>query len=128
MKRKFLKNDNGQAVVEMAIVLPLLLLLILGMIEFGWILNGHITITAAAREGARTAIVYQSATAAAGAVQSAVEQSAAASSLKNVTTTTSFDLTTKKAIVDVDAQITPIIGLFVSGDMDLSAKAEMRIE
>lgn len=126
MKRKFLKNDNGQAVVEMAIVLPLLLLLILGMIEFGWILNGEITITAAAREGARTAVVYKSEALAQTAVLSAVQQSAAASSLKSVTATTVF--VASKATVNVSAKITPIIGLFISGDMDLYAKAEMRLE
>ena len=57
MAVRFLKRESGQAVIEMALILPLLLLLILGIIEFGWILNGQITITAAAREGARTAIV-----------------------------------------------------------------------
>lgn len=126
MAVRFLKRESGQAVIEMALILPLLLLLILGIIEFGWILNGQITITAAAREGARTAIVYQSANLAEDAVQSAVVQSAGASSLKNVSTETLFEDT--KAIVHVTADITPIIGLFVSGDMDLHAKAEMRLE
>lgn len=126
MRRKFLRSEEGQAIVETALVLPFLLLLILGMIEFGWILNGQITITSAAREGARTAVVYESAPLAQNAVTSAVQQSAGASSLKNVTATTTF--TESKAIVKVDAKITPIIGLFVNKDMDLHAKAEMRLE
>lgn len=126
MARRILKNESGQAIVETALVLPLLLLLILGMIEFGWVLNGQITITAAAREGARTAIIYESAGLAKEAVQSAVVQSATASSLKNVSADTEFMET--KAIVNVSAEITPIIGLFISGDMDLHAKAEMRLE
>ena len=37
MARRILKNESGQAIVETALVLPLLLLLILGMIEFGWV-------------------------------------------------------------------------------------------
>ncbi len=126
MRRKFLRSEEGQAIVETALVLPFLLLLILGMIEFGWILNGQITITSAAREGARTAVVYESAPLAQNAVTSAVQQSAGASSLKNVIATTTF--TESKAIVKVDAKITPIIGLFVNKDMDLHAKAEMRLE
>lgn len=51
------KNDRGAAIIEFAIVLPVLVILVLGIIEFGWVLNGYITITGAAREGARAAIV-----------------------------------------------------------------------
>jgi hypothetical protein len=41
--------------VEFALVLPLLLLLLFGIIDFGRALNAQITITQAAREGARLA-------------------------------------------------------------------------
>ncbi len=125
--RKLMIDEGGQAVVEMVFVLPFLLLLIMGMIEFGWILNGEITITAAAREGARTAIIYENDSLAEAAVQSAVSNATISSSLKNVNTTTEF-LADSKAVINVYAQITPIIGLFVSEDMDLHAKAEMRLE
>ena len=45
----------GAAVVEMAIVAPVLLTLLFGIIEFGWVFMAYQTITNAAREGARTA-------------------------------------------------------------------------
>src|SRR5258708_19290597 len=45
--------DRGAAVVEFALLLPLLLLLLFGIIDFGRALNAQITITQAAREGAR---------------------------------------------------------------------------
>jgi len=122
------RNSNGQSLVEFALVLPFLLVLILGMIEFGWILNGKITLTSAAREGARVAIIYESADKAEAAVQSAVSKSAESSSLKEVNAATAFDETNKSAVVNVNAKITPIIGLFFSGDVTLTAKAEMRIE
>lgn len=51
------KNERGASIIEFAIVLPVLVILLLGIIEFGWVLNGYITITGAAREGARAAIV-----------------------------------------------------------------------
>jgi len=122
------RSSDGQSLVEFALVLPFLMILILGMIEFGWILNGKITLTSAAREGARVAVIYESATDASTAVQSAVSKSAESSSLTAVTTVTTFDEGTKSAIVNANAKIKPIIGLFFSGDVDLSAKAEMRIE
>ncbi|WP_211277935.1 TadE/TadG family type IV pilus assembly protein, partial [Couchioplanes caeruleus] len=48
-------GDQGAAAVEMALVLPLLLLLLFGIIDFGRALNAQITLTEAAREGARAA-------------------------------------------------------------------------
>src|SRR5215470_20320242 len=51
-------SDRGAAAVEFALVLPLLLILIFGIIDFGRMLNAKITLTEAAREGARaTALV-----------------------------------------------------------------------
>jgi Flp pilus assembly protein TadG len=47
--------DRGAAAVEFALVLPILMLLIFGIVDFGRMLNAKITITEAAREGARAA-------------------------------------------------------------------------
>lgn len=52
---------RGVAVVEMAVVLPLLLALVFGIIEFGWVFMIRQTVVNAAREGCRTAVL-QSAT------------------------------------------------------------------
>ena len=46
--------------VEMVIVLPLLLMLLFGTIEFGVLFGRWQTLTNAAREGARTAVVFRS--------------------------------------------------------------------
>ena len=43
--------------MEFALILPILLLLVLGIINFGIIFNAFITITSAAREAARAAVV-----------------------------------------------------------------------
>lgn len=55
--RRFKRNERGASLIEFALVLPILLALVIGIIEFGWIFNGYITITGAAREGARFAVV-----------------------------------------------------------------------
>jgi Flp pilus assembly protein TadG len=47
-------DDRGAAVVEFALVLPVLIVLVLGIIEFGRIFNVQVSITNAAREAART--------------------------------------------------------------------------
>jgi len=51
------KSEKGQALVELALILPILLLLVFGIIEFGRIFGTHLMITHGAREGARAASV-----------------------------------------------------------------------
>ena len=52
------RSQKGAAMVEFAIVLPLLLIMVFGIIEFGLILYDKAMITNASREGARAGIVY----------------------------------------------------------------------
>jgi len=52
--------DRGAAAVEFALLLPLLLLIVLGIIDFGRLLNAQITLTQAAREGTRLVALGQS--------------------------------------------------------------------
>lgn len=47
------KRERGAAAVEFALLLPILLLIVFGIIDFGRMLNAQITLTEAAREGAR---------------------------------------------------------------------------
>jgi Flp pilus assembly protein TadG len=49
------KNEDGAELIEMAIVLPLLLLLIMGMVDFGFLFQRYVVLTNAAAEGARVA-------------------------------------------------------------------------
>ena len=51
------RGEQGQALVEMALVLPILLILMLGILEFGRAWYTKQVITDAAREGARLAVV-----------------------------------------------------------------------
>jgi Flp pilus assembly protein TadG len=48
-------RERGSVAVEFALLLPVLLLLVFGIIDFGRALNAQITLTQAAREGARLA-------------------------------------------------------------------------
>jgi len=61
LARRFRKNSRGQALVEFALVMPLLLILIISVFEFGRAWNLHQTITDAAREGARKAVIANAA-------------------------------------------------------------------
>ena len=52
------KHSSGQAAVEFAIALPLLAVVFLGVIEFGFLLYAHVQVANAAREGARAGSLY----------------------------------------------------------------------
>ncbi len=60
MKRVRKHREKGQSAVEMALTLPLLLLLIFGMIEMGWMASTRLVMDNMTREGARAGIVAQS--------------------------------------------------------------------
>jgi Flp pilus assembly protein TadG len=50
--------ERGQSLVEFSLVLIPLFLIILGIIQFGFIFNTYVTMTNAAREGARSGTIY----------------------------------------------------------------------
>jgi Flp pilus assembly protein TadG len=54
MKRKLANKDSrGAAIVEFAVVLPILLLLVFGIIDFGLLFYNDLRLTQAARDAAR---------------------------------------------------------------------------
>jgi len=68
------KSTSGSQVVEMALVMPLLLVLVFGMVDFGFAIFDKAVITNAAREGARAAIVYVHPARSQGEVEAVVSQ------------------------------------------------------
>ena len=54
---RIIKNEKGASAVEFALILPILIMLVFGIFQFGIAYNNYITITHAAREGARLAAV-----------------------------------------------------------------------
>jgi Flp pilus assembly protein TadG len=51
------KREDGQTLVEFALVLPLIAILLFGVIQFGIVFNNYLTLTDAVRTGARKAAV-----------------------------------------------------------------------
>ena len=49
------EREHGQSLAELAFVLPLLLAILVAMVEVGWAMRAHLTVTTASREGARFA-------------------------------------------------------------------------
>ena len=52
-----IKSEQGQTITEFAVVLPILVVLLFGIIQFGIAFNNYVVISDAARAGARKAAV-----------------------------------------------------------------------
>jgi Flp pilus assembly protein TadG len=52
-----MKSQKGQAIVETALILPILLMLLFGITDFGRIFHAYLTLDHAGREAARAASV-----------------------------------------------------------------------
>jgi hypothetical protein len=122
------RDQRGQSLVETALVLPILLVILMGIFDFGRAIFAFNAVSNSAREAARVAIVNQNAT----AVED--EGKRAAIGLDIDVTFAIPDCGTVlvgcTASVTVDHEwtaLTPIIGSLV-GPIDLSSTTEMKIE
>jgi len=55
MASRKVSRRHGATIVEFALILPVLIAMLLGIMEFGWLVKNNLTIANAAREGARAA-------------------------------------------------------------------------
>ncbi len=51
-----MRGERGQALVEMAFALPILVLLLMGIFEFGRVFNAYLTLQHCTREGVRRGV------------------------------------------------------------------------
>ena len=141
MKKLFLhrlkKNERGVALLEFALVAPILILLVLGILEFGWLFNGWITINGAAREGARIATVLRvfenNYTGEGGLwqdyIEAAVKEHATPLfSEADVSATAVLTNNGSRIEVRVNGTMQPLVGFYVHGPQSLQGEAIMRVE
>jgi Flp pilus assembly protein TadG len=134
-------SESGQAIIELAFALPLLLVLVMGIFDFGLMFQRFEVVTNAAREGARVGVLpsYSTADAQARAQQyltsggltssatinAAVAQVSFGSPLKTVN-----QITVTVQYVHNYVFIGPILNLFGGslGSVTLQGKSTMRVE
>ena len=134
-KLKNIKNEKGQSLVEFALVVPILLIFILGILEFGWLLNAKITLTSAAREGVRAAVVSTVSrdTRAFNAASESVDGVSGITLINDADHYSYYEVedtlnNVRNAVVEITGNVNPLIGIFVDDPFQISAKAVMRIE
>jgi len=124
-----LSSQKGQSLTEFAIALPILILLLFSVIQFGIIFNNYVTLTDATRAGARKAAVSRQLANPSAATIQAVRDSA--SDLKqtdlNVTVTSAFAAGSDVTVTATYPYSLKLIGLPIKSGL-LSSTTEERVE
>jgi Flp pilus assembly protein TadG len=126
------RDERGQTAVEFALVAPIMIVLVLGIMQFGVAFHNYVTITDAARAGARQAIIARLAggdfTAAQQAVRTAaggLDQSSLLVTVDDPTPTTAGSTVTVTASYPYSISI-PLLGLtVVNGNLNATAKEQL---
>jgi len=124
--------DRGAAAVELALVLPLLLLLVFGIVDLGRMLNVQISLTDAAREGARWAALNQSGVAARVAAAAPGVSPAPATSVTAcpvpaaVGNSATVVATSTYTMITPIAQVSGLLGVAFPGTVTITGRGVMR--
>ena len=131
MLKRIRRDERGQALIELALSLVLLLLLVAGVVDFGRLFNNYIIITNASREGARYASHFPLVDDEPG-IKAATQQEAAGSGvmLEDGDITIDGDVRTAGKPIRVSVAYdfpTLLAGMFGFGDLTLRSSTEMII-
>lgn len=126
------RGEHGQTAVEFALVAPLLIVLLLGIIQIGLAFHNYVTLTDAARAGARKAIVARFSGGSLADAQQAVrnsandlDQSKLGVSVTDPAWNTPGSTVTVTATYPYDINI-PLLGLtLMSGSLTATAKEDL---
>jgi Flp pilus assembly protein TadG len=130
-RRPWLSDRKGQAAVELALILPVLVLLLLGMLQVGIVLQDYLQLQQAVEQGARAASLG----AADATIQQTVDSAAPSLSPSALTVTVSPAAAERQSGTEITVQgsygisisiplLTPLIG----GQLEISSQSVMRME
>lgn len=127
-KRSIFRGESGQSMVELAVTLPLLLLLVFGIIDFGWLYYNQMGVENASREGARYAIVNSSSATLTNDVTTLAREYCMGTASD---TSVTVNISGSNAVVTVTKEVqvlTPLAGIFIGGQtMEMTSTTKMRI-
>ncbi|TYQ12967.1 UNVERIFIED_CONTAM: TadE-like protein [Acetivibrio alkalicellulosi] len=129
--KELLSSKKGQSIVETAMVLPIIVIILAGIIDFGLLFNNYMIITNASREAARSAAIGD------GDLDInllVVNMTGTLDQSKITTTIYPPDNLRRKGeevVITIEYQntlITPVISAIIPNPISLESKTIMRIE
>lgn len=120
-----LPKRPGQALAEFALVVPVLLAMMMGLMDVGWLYHHQLVLNDAARQGARQSATGQTAA----AVRTSVKQYLTDAGFTPVPTDSQIGITFANATVQVAIAVTEPTLFGLSGpSVQLTGSAQMRTE
>jgi Flp pilus assembly protein TadG len=116
-------HERGAAAVEFAILLPLLLMLVLGTIEFGRAYNAQITLTNAARDGVRYMAIVKDPSGAKTAAANAASSISTTIPTTDVTLSTDVCTTGTQVTLTIKYNLSTLTG--IAGPFPMTGKGVM---
>jgi Flp pilus assembly protein TadG len=131
LRKERIYGQKGQAIVETALILPIIILILTGIIDFGLLFNNYLVITNASREAVRNAAIGATDS----EIQSLVVNMTTSLDASKLSTTIYPSQALRKkgdeVVVTIEydnALFTPIISAIIPNPMHLKAKTIMRME
>lgn len=125
-------RKKGQTLVETAFLLPLFILVLAGILDFGWILGNQLMVSNGCRDGARYAIVNSEAANLQTLVTTRVSSNPGLASSTDVTVSVTKSTDQLDLTVTVNKKVrvlTPLAGVFLGGqEIILTSSTVMRVE
>lgn len=128
-RRRF-RREEGQSIVEAAYVIPLLILIVCGIIDFGWIFSNQLMVDNCSREGARYAVVNADASDLTALVTEKVKSVSGLGDTGDMLVTAEVvdQQDVKVKVTKKIKAITPLVGIFVPDqEIVLQSTSIMRI-
>ncbi len=125
-----LKSEKGQSLVEFALILPLMLLLLCAIVDYGWLFTHELVLSTAVRDGARVGITCAEDSSFAAQVRDCVRQECSLFDRNTLAITTYVHNGDVVVRADYDlSMLTPMAALFVGGmSYHMDASCTMRAE
>ena len=129
IRHRIIKSEKGASAVEFALILPILIILVFGIVQFGIAYNNYIAITHAAREGARLAAVNMDEILGIEEFENRIKESAPSVSIESITLSGQDGDIGDSVAVTVTGEVLNIeIPLAGSWPVQLTSTATLRIE
>lgn len=129
--KKIYKGEDGQSIIEFALILPILLLILMGILEFGLMLNAYLSINNASRDGARYASVGSTDDSVVAAIENVLPMIDPLDVSVNISplygSRNRGDAVTVEVLYTYEVTM-PVISAIISNSIDLRAETTMRVE
>lgn len=129
--KNILSTKKGQSIIETALIMPIIILILMGIIDFGLLFNNYLVITNASREGARSAAVGSTDSKVIDTVISITSTLDQTKMTTSIYPSESLRKNGDQVTVTVDYDyylLTPVISAIIPNPVHIKGKTVMRVE